>query len=312
MVHIFLPELNPPPGPPEHRFRELFNAARVLLREGTKDENVIVPTLAVAYEIDRGVEGWILEKEQILSGEQGKAPLVMGRDGRMHPDISQSVRLVNVVDEVLVMKQFPVSVEILRGGFPFPKLSAPIEGVLIQAFPYKRLVKPEEVANLYEEALKIEGISCGEGEGGVFEHEFIGDHLRFTIRQRSLSSRPLTPPPTSGFPPSGLVGDFLKLVMDRFSDRLITRKRGPDPAAEIVIPACVAFFLRVSGEMKEDRKEPHRLINEHVVNKGQYPEIGVSESESNKLWRCVINVVHPQIARVMPQVAQAQLYEQVS
>jgi hypothetical protein len=52
-----------------------------------------------------------------------------------------------------------------------------------------------------------------------------------------------------------------------------------------VIPACVAFYLRDYGEMKEGIGA-HRLLKEHVLSTHwkKLPE-GHSESASNQLWR---------------------------
>ena len=61
----FLPDpLGPAPQPaPEKRFKELFKAARVLLKKNAVDEHQIYPTLAFANEIGQGNMRVITAKE---------------------------------------------------------------------------------------------------------------------------------------------------------------------------------------------------------------------------------------------------------
>ena len=72
---------------------------------------------------------------------------------------------------------------------------------------------------------------------------------------------------------------------------LVGRSRGRTPAADTLIPACVAAYLRYSGGI-ESRKEIHGLLNEHVL-RGTWrvlPEEGYSSSAVNQLWRDVEKV----------------------
>ena len=77
---------------------------------------------------------------------------------------------------------------------------------------------------------------------------------------------------------------------DGFARHLAIRTRGGSPAATNLVPACVAYYLREYGEI-ENRKEIHRLLNEHVLRETskKLPDEAYGSSETNQLWRDVSN-----------------------
>lgn len=211
----------------------------------------------------------------------------------------RNLRPVKVVDEVLIVERLPISVNIAR----CPNTKVP-EKVLIQVYGHPRPAKAEHVRTLYENALSTAGISYGETE---MEHA----DMRFSfVRPSSLyinigSNReqtmgePYCPHPY-------LVQEFYRMLLGTsseggFGQHLITRQRGGAPEAYNLIPACIAFYLKVYlniyGE-KYDRKTVHQLLNNHVLCEvGKTLPEGYSSSAVNQLWRDVEKVAIPLIRR---------------
>jgi hypothetical protein len=287
----FPPTEEEPPPPPEERFADVFNAAQVLLKEGIAEEDQIYPTLAFANELGQGLVDLIEEKERLVSAWRDSSDSwAEAVDGfsRRHP----SIRPVKVMDGVIILERVPLDVRI--HNYPIQDVEVP-RVVVLTVYPHKRPPTPEQVAARYDRELLDANIPHGGSKKGRFEFSFREGYLLIEVHHRRTS----IPPEHMGavfrdgnpeFPHPHLVGAFYKMLLgtssgDGFARHLVTRKRGPAPASDTVIPACVAFYLRDSGGMKEG-VEAHRLLREHVL-RGHWKKLpeGHSDSASNQLWR---------------------------
>jgi hypothetical protein len=290
LVAYCSPEEEPLP-PPEVRFADLFNAARALFKEDVTEEDRIYPTLAFANELGQGSVDFIEEKECLVSTwEDGSERWTEAVDefSRRHP----SIRPVKVVDGVVILERVPVNVRI--HNYPIQDVEVP-RVVVLSVYPHNRLPTPEQVAALYEKVLLAANIPHAESNQGRFEDSFRDGYLQIEVHHKRTSIRPehmgaAFRGSTPGFPHPRRVAAFYKMLMgttsgDGYARHLVTRRRGPAPPSDNVIPACVAFYLRDYGEMKEG-VEAHRLLNEHVLRTHwkELPE-GHSDSASNQLWR---------------------------
>jgi hypothetical protein len=280
-----------PLPPPEKRFADLFKAAQVLLREGIAEEDQIYPTLAFANELGQGLVDFIEEKKYLVAawkdGSDGWAQAV-DRFSWRHP----SIRPAKVVDGVVILERVPVDLRI--HDYPVQGVEVP-RVVVLTVYPHKRPPTLEQIAARYDKELLGANIPHAEANKGRFEFSFREGYLLIEVHHNRTS----IPPEHMGavfqdgkpeFPHPRVVGAFCTMLLgttagDGFARHLVTRRRGPSPPPDTVIPACVAFYLRDYGEMKEGI-EAHRLLKEHVLSRHwkKLPE-GHSESASNQLWR---------------------------
>ena len=291
VVAYFSPTEEEPSPPPEDRFADLLKAARVLLNEDIAEEDQIYPTLAFANELGQGLVDFIEEKKRLVSAwEDGSDSWAEGVDefSWRHP----SIRPVEVVDGVVILERVPVDVRI--HNYPLQEVEVP-RVVGLTVYPHKRPPTLEQVAARYDKELSTARIPHAESNKGRFEFSFREGYLLIEVNH----SRTSIPPEHMGavfrdgkpeFPHPRLVGAFYKMLVgttskDGFARLLVTRRRGPAPASDTLIPACVAFYLRDYGGMKEG-VEAHRLLNEHVL-RGHWKKLpeGHSDSASNQMWR---------------------------
>ena len=291
VVHHFPPTEEEPPPPPEKRFADLLKAARVLLREGMAEEDQIYPTLAFANELGQGLVDFIEEKEHLVSiweDGSGSWSEAVDRFSWRHP----SIRPVKVVDGVVILERVPVDVRI--HNYPLHDVEVP-RVVVLTVYPHKKPPTLDQVAAHYDKELSAAEIPHAANNKGRFEFSFREGYLLIEVHH----SRTSIPPEHMGavfrdgkpeFPHPRLVGAFCKMLLgstsgDGFARHLVTRRRGPTPPSDTVIPSCVAFYLRDYGGMKEG-VEAHRLLNQHVLpaHWKKLPE-GHSDSASNQLWR---------------------------
>jgi hypothetical protein len=239
---------------PNERFSELFKAARILLREKVSDEDKILPTLKLAHQ-----RGW-------------RAPRIL----------YNHVRVTNVVDGVPILERFPVTFSGTRGPMP-PYTLYSFGG---SVFPYKRLVKADEIARVYQKTLENEGVEWGEN-GTRITYEFQTWYLWLSVERGSFIGGTSRGP----WPPPRFVGRVAHAALQEYSEHLIIRQRGGQKSPDNLIPAMVAYLLRNSiplGTEVEGRKEIHQLLNRHVlcdVPWKRLPEDGYANTgEVVQLW----------------------------
>jgi hypothetical protein len=278
----------------------LFEAARALLEEGLGHEDIAIPTLAFANGVGEGYVDLADAQQRLLAAEQGS--------DRWEEEVDRFVRAcptfrpVDVVNGVVILERLPVSVKI--HNYAHPRIVMP-KFVILEVGPSFRMAKPEHVAALYERVLTSAGIPCTEGLQGAMRwrfHTFPGHHLLIDVEHRygreteveHLANMHPGGKPVFSHPST--IREYYKMLMGKpegpgFAQYLVGRSRGRTPAADTLIPACVAAYLRYSGGI-ESRKEIHGLLNEHVL-RGTWrvlPEEGYSSSAVNQLWRDVEKV----------------------
>jgi hypothetical protein len=137
--------------PPEVRFAGVFEAARVLLEDGA-DEDRVFPTLAWAGLEVRDGGGKRAELRVSLAEASGN-PEEWERLTRDLSERTGRIRPIEVVGGVLVLERAPVAVKVWEG--PKPE-------VWIEVMPRSRPASPKEVASLYEQTMREQGLPCEE------------------------------------------------------------------------------------------------------------------------------------------------------
>jgi hypothetical protein len=288
------------PVPSEQRFEALFQAARALLEEGVGHEDVVIPTLAFANGLGEGYVDLAEAQQRLLAVEQGSEHWEAAVDEFVRA--CPAFRPVGVVHGVVKLERLPVSVEVRN--YAHPHIVMP-NIVRIEVGPSFRMVKPEHVAALYERVLTSAEIPCTEGLKGAMRwwfHTSTGHRLSIEVEHRDGSDTRVEymahwyPEGKPVFPHPSTIREYYKMLMGKpegpgFAQHLVGRSRGRTPDADTLIPACVAAYLRYSGDI-QSRKEIHALLNEHVLrgNWKDLPEEGYSSSEVNQLWRDVAKV----------------------
>lgn len=275
---------------PEVAFKELFGAARTLFRRGIAQEELIIPTLAFANRASALPE---LKTLRDQFSEVGNSDTL--RD-QFSTDFYQRFRgllPVSASDELLILRRVPMFLNAARYSE-----TTVVKEVVIDVF--MRSVKPEEVAERYERWLVGEGLAYDKSSQGTFGWEFSDAYLAMTIgpgkelnedqvARMSLVGRRLV------FPPPQLVAELYSSLKGSVSSRkfrgiayaLDGRQSGPVASPDNLIPACVAWYLREPGRIR-DKHRLALLLNQHLLAPCGKREVGVTSD--NALWKNIDKV----------------------
>jgi hypothetical protein len=291
MVSYWASSEEEPLPPPEERFGELFKAARVLLREGIVEEDLIYPTLAYANELGQKILDFKEEASMLVSAKNDADwESAVERFLRRHDGMAP----VEVVDGVVILYWLPVDGGVMM--YPIPDMEIP-EEVRIRILPHTRPPEPEHIASVYESILSTYEVSYGSSSAGSIGFEFIEDALLIsTYASADTASRIPSEHAAAIFKDHKpeflhprLFATFCQVLLgtgsgDGFARRLASRKRGKAPDPTKLIPACVAFYLKWYGDLRGAKA--HWLLNKYLHDYGvELPEEGCSNSASNQLWR---------------------------
>ena len=145
----------------------LFEAARVLLEDGA-DEDRVFPTLAWAGLEVRDGGGKRAELRASLAKASGN-PEEWERLTRDLSERTGRIRPIEVVGGVLILDRAPVAVKVWEGSKP---------EVWIEVMPRSRPATPVEVASLYEQTMREQGLPCEEERTISLTSFLTGHHLR--------------------------------------------------------------------------------------------------------------------------------------
>jgi hypothetical protein len=283
-VAYFVPTEESPPQP-EERFEELFGAARALFEAGVVDEDVVYPTLVFANEIwhrldfaaarDRLVAAW---NDTNLWREEADR---FTREYR-------GFKPVRVTERVLFLELQPVFAAVRN----YQSTNVP-EEVEIRVHPRRNPASIEQVTAAYKKTLSEAGIPCdvedrvsldsGFSEGLLWMRvkngwEVPEEHAPIVWQVR----KPRFPhPQLIGALYSALYGKSTK-GKDGYARLLETRQRGRVPEMYNLIPACLAFFLRRYGALKQGKV--HNLLNKHVL-RAYHPQGGMPEKDDGQRYQ---------------------------
>ena len=292
---------NPPdPASIEQRFGELFKVARVLLSEGVSEEEIIVPTLALANHVRLA---WTLEKERSRLVDARGVSEAWEHEAEVFAARHVGLRALDVVDNILIVERLPAYVHVHTPTYVDEWDSGPEAGervgvswdteVVVAVYPHSQPATPESVASLYEAALSSHGLTYGDAVMASLAVERREEYMLIIVehRDRTLPIKPDEPGWNPMFPLPERVGEYYGLLMGKpsgrgFAGHLTTRKSGPAPDPGTLIPACVAVYLKT---VLSSPKEIHKLLNQHVLRETpkEFPEEGITLSESTQLWRDV-------------------------
>jgi hypothetical protein len=251
---------SPEPKLIEERFGELFEAARMLLRERVTEEEQIIPTLAFANDVQLL---WSLEAEKKRLIATKGDPKAWEREAEMFAWEHASLRPVRLVNGILLLERVPVYVYVHNPVYegewdakPTAREYARVlwdTDVVLAVYPHPRPVSPEHVAELYRRTLSAIGVSFetfrGSRVGSMREEHredpllIIVEHSDKTLpaRHRGAGPRKLV------FPHPDRVGYYYKSLMGKPSGGVRRlpdhpqagsrpRTRGPDLGVRGFLP----------------------------------------------------------------------------
>jgi hypothetical protein len=283
--------------PPEQRYEELLRIARVLLNVGITDEDKIVPTLAFAarfweipyfkhirdrfIEVSKDGEGWAELKNRFTNA-------------------FGSLEALEVVDGVLIVGQVPTYVTNTINDE-----TGIVEEITIDV--YRRSIKPEDVARLYEKSLKLYGISNNTDRGDISWKVYPGC-IRLMARPEnrtidlvgkySVTTRPEKD--QRPFPPAQVLESMYRGVRGSVGEKgpsgfayvLGGKEKGPDAEPVNLISACAAWYVGDRGrlvERHELKPEVAKVLNEHLLRPcgivGKYELSEEGWDSSQPIWR---------------------------
>jgi hypothetical protein len=253
----------------EERFGELFESAHVLLQEQAC-EDIVLPTLAMEGLIIRDGElgGWARVKRSLLQAwgdaeawATEKAQL-LERPGTVTP--------VRVIGSTVILERVPVVARVVRSG-------GRIEGIVIELTPGKP-AEPEEAVEAYKRALDDAEISRYHERAASFDSVFNDYQLRIGVRPKQVH---MGFGDEGAFPAPDIFREEFEWrksgILGSRSGR--TRAAGGPMAPDNSIPAVVAFYLRIFGQLKWT--QVYRLLNQHVLRNTWKDYIPEDESELN-------------------------------
>ncbi len=254
---------------PEERFGELFESAHVLLQQRA-NEDMVLPTLAMEGLIVRDGElgGWAEIKRSLLRAwgdaeawEKEKAQL-LERPGTVTP--------ARVIRNTVILERVPVVIRVVRRG-------TQIEGIVIELTPGEP-PDPVKVAEAYKGALEDAGASTHHQRAASPDLVFNDYQLRIGLKPKPVH---MGFGHKGAFPAPYILEELYKgLASGPLGSRSgRTRASGGPMAPDNSIPAVVALFLRIHGQLKW--KQVYRLINQHVLRGTWKDEIPEDELDLN-------------------------------
>jgi hypothetical protein len=271
---------------------ELLRAARVLLEKEAPEDQVF-PTLAFAgYALGQGIEECFAEKARLVKA-WGK-PKTWKTEVDRFVSRFPSARPVQVIDDVLILEQEPVTIKVVR----YPHTDIP-EVVEIHVYQRRDHTEPEEIARRYEHKLSAAGIPCDVVDrllpmsAEPFEGRVIitvANHKHDT--PPSLAEALFRGEPPRFQHPEG-VGAYCKLAIGSAREgsngfaRDLNRRGGKRPRSnEWLVSASVVIYLREIAQI-EDKRTIYWLLNEYVFGKKRFLGNGSDTGRINTLWQYV-------------------------
>lgn len=261
------------------RCAAVFRAARVLLCEAITEEEVIVPTIALAARIAEGVPANFVDAFVRSHARTGLSPL-------------------RLAEGVLLVRQEPVTVDV-----EWHEETGLLRRVTIRAFT--RSAKPKTVSQLYEQTLREEGASTKGCKKLCVGPAEIDDAACLAVPvepDRPQGRRPAWPPPD-------YVGGVYELALGSVHSKryrglvyaLPGRQsgRGKDGGGKSV-SACVAAYVnrhqKLADLSPDQRARTARVLNRHVLGPcgTELPER--SANERNNVLK-IVNAVSQDLLR---------------
>jgi hypothetical protein len=275
---------------PEHT--ELFSSARLLFRAGIEDEDQIIPTLVFAANLG--------EMPNLREVKDGLAALTnVDAKWKLNLQVSLSfdtmVALMDTIDGVPILQLSPFVVTNVTDE------QGSVAQVVIDVF--MRSVQAEKVAEIYERNLKRENVEIDPIRGDI-SYKLHEDLIRIIARPETMSIDvadgrilPLRSGPPRLPDPLIVAGMYEVLRGSRspgmikgFRSVLAGRERGKPSGADILVPACVGWYVAGRGDLSgqtEERRRVVRILNQELLEPCGKEHQGES---SSRFWRDVRNV----------------------
>lgn len=278
----------------ENDLAEVFKAARTLLAAGTKEPEIIIPTLAFAHCVGLGWGECVAAKKPLIdawnSSSWDQATVHFNK-------FYMTCVPIEVVEGVPFIRRAPISVSAILGtrenGVP--------SQAFIDIYQTSEVVDESVVAEAYRDALLTEGISWEEGcSRAVTTHEFLDGSLHIMAASTVLSGYPQISLLALGENQQEWIDvpelpspEWIKLYCNALKStsefkNKVRGRTGPSAMPENLIPAYVAYSLET---YQKKNKEIHELLNERILcdHWKTLPEYEPNSSATKQLNRVVKN-----------------------
>ena len=274
-------------------YAELFRVARLLFHAGVEDENQIIPTLVFAANLG--------EMPHLREVKDGLATLTnedgTWKDLRFQVSwfFDRMVALMDTIEGVPILQQSPFVVTYVTNE------QGNVNEVAIDVFMHG--VQAEKVAGIYERYLKLHNVEVDPDRGDI-SYKVHEDFIRIVARPETISVDaadgrilPLRSGPPRLPDPLVVAGMYKLLKGSRspgmfkgFRSVLAGRERGKPAGADILIPACVGWYVAGRGDLSEQTEERRRVVR--ILNQEFLGPCGKEHQgeSSSQFWRDVRNV----------------------
>jgi len=277
--------------PPEHA--ELFRFARLLFNKGIEDEDQIIPTLVFAANLSEMPHLRKLRDSVAALDDQGEDWEDLR--GRFSYFFDKMVALPNTIDGVPILRLQPFTMTSVTNE------EGNVGEVAIDVF--RRSTQAEKLVRTYQWLLERYNVEIDPIRGDI-SYKVHEDFIRIVVRPETISvdaadGRILAL--RSGPPrlPDPLVvagmyrilkGSRSQGMFKGFQSVLAGRERGKAGGADILVPACVGWYMAGRGDLSEQTEERRRVVR--ILNRELLVPCGKEHQEesSSQFWRDVRNV----------------------
>jgi hypothetical protein len=277
--------------PSEHA--ELFRFARLLFNAGIEDEDKIIPTLVFAANLSEMPHLRKLRDSVAAVDDQGENWEDLR--GQFSYFFDKMVSLPDTIDGVPILRLQPITMTGITNE------QGNLGEVAIDVFMHS--AQAEEVVGAYEWFLKRYNTKIDAIRGDI-SYKLHEDFIRIVARPETMSvdaadGRILAP--RSGPPrlpdPLIVAGMYRVLKGSRsqgmfrgYRSVLAGRERGNRSGADILVPACVGWYVAGRGDLSGQTEERRRVVR--ILNRELLVPCGKDfrAESSSQFWRDVRNV----------------------
>jgi len=278
-------------APPEHA--ELFRFARLLFNAGVEDEDQIIPTLVFAANLSEMSR--LRELRDSVAALDDQDENWNDLRGQFSYFFDKMVALPNTIDGVPILRLQPFTMTGVTNEQGY------VEEVAIDVF--MRSVQAERMVRTYEWLLEHYNTEIDPIRGDI-SYKLHEDFIRIVARPETMSvdaadgrilalrsGPPRLPDPLIVAGMYGVLkGSRSPGMFKGFRSVLAGRERGKPGGADILVPACVGWYVAGRGDLSgqtEERRRVVRILNRELLGPCGKEHQGES---SSRFWRDVRNV----------------------
>jgi hypothetical protein len=273
--------------------RNVFQAARVLLKYGIATEEELIPTLVLARIAGRAEDQHY--KDHYRSGYGSAEESVLSGD---HP----AFEITKFVDQVPIVQVKPFALCAER--HPGTQI---LKRVRIRTL--SKRVKSSDVAKGYEQLLEQESAPWEENNHGEFAYDCLSGYLELEVSQGAEFSPLLVEGyggdplrhPAFHFPPPEIVENVHEAMKRSFAERLDFYGKAQKKTPSKLVPAFAAWHVGAVADVEvpsASRPRVARVLNYHLLEPCGLTQLEEKGSNSAELVWGNVRVLWPRFIRI--------------